>query len=93
MGAVQLDAVQFIQRFGIERTKELLNAEKWTMGQICMFTYVADVKALQRAVECHNYIERLGGLDQAKLYRQSVVDEFEQLELDAAIHTVSACNA
>ena len=89
-------AIDFVKKYGWEESKELVNAQSWTMRQIALSTTV-DTKELTRLVESHELVEIEGGIDEVKytfsFASKHGVDELTEYgkRLKQAIVDVESC--
>ena len=87
-----MKANEFVKKFGIIESKELLNAQCFTMRQIALFSHVhKHIEDLKRLVESHAIVDMYGGLDEAKKLINSQHNLYTDMKLVKAIADVESC--
>lgn len=88
-----MKANEFVKKFGLERAKQFVNADHTAHALVFATTGVSFID-LKRLIESHELVEKVGGMDKAKmLLRMRIAAELYESadEIEKAIADVESC--
>lgn len=89
-----MKAIEFVKKFGVERAKQMVNADDSVHALVFATTKVSFLD-LKRLVESHELVEKVGGLENAKTFDKDCMYCITHLtDLDSlkqAIADVESC--
>lgn len=62
-----MKANEFIKKYGIDEARKFLEVPSYSINQLMMLKSGVDVREIERLVESHNLVSKVGGLKRAKL--------------------------